>query len=1288
MLVLLAALVAPYFIDWTAYRADFEREASNILGRKVSVKGAASARLLPFPSVTFDDVEVEDDDGSSLMKIGRFRMDAELAPYLSGEILIYSMTLDQPTIRLPLRSNGTVQWVAGDPKIPSGARVVLQNVAVNDGTVIVEDEGHGRTETLKSLNASLSAGSLAGPVDGSGSFVVDGKAVNFNLSTGIPLDDGAMPLRVTASNADIDGEIVLDGKATATGAVPGFTGSLSLVRPMPRQADASGALPAPFEAPPAAGGGGPDAEEPAVPPIRATGAITLSADEAKVSDLRVAAGGGPQPYILTGTGTLDYGDAPRFSLKLEGEQVNVDAIGVPAPEAGGTSAGEAGQGAAETTAGPGTQQGEAPSQSLSRRVEAMRAVLAKVPRPAIDGSVEVSLPVVTAGDTTIRDVAFVAEPRAEGWKLDSFAAEVPGRTRIEATGDVGVDEGFSFVGDLLVASKQPSGFSDWLTGNVDPAVRSLSRAGFAARATLTPTRQVFEGLEIDVGGDTITGRVARQEDDGKTRLTARLSGGNVDLDAVLSLSRLFTGRDRSLADADRFDLSLKAGPVTFADAKADSVDADLSLDGDSLKVDHLVVDGLAGAKLTSSGSLTDLAGGDAKGKLDVALESSEPQRFFGFLERVKPGIPLIEVLARRAATLAPLKLSGEVEAIEGAPGKKPTLLLRLDGTADGTRIDLESAVENGIYAAVDSGRFGLDLRLENDRPTILLGQLGVAAVDAAPPAPLELELSVSAGETGPAVTSATLRAPGTEVSLDGNLDVTPGGIDGADLSFYLNSEDLSPWLRTFAVDLGQSFDDVPVEANAGIVYDEGALRIAKLNGQIVGVTVSGDLDRPQDKPVAGKLAFSELSLPWLANLVYGRSPIAPAGGVAWSSQAFGASLLPPLDAAVAISADRLDLGGGLALSKAAGDLELSPTSAALKTITAKLGDADATGSLVLRNAGGLAGFSLAAEADAVDLTRFFPALAGGDGPARLDGAIRLDSSGQSYQALISALSGAGDVTVVGAKLPGIPETVLKPLLAAADAQDFKPQAETAQAFRRLSEGQAFAVPKASAEFSVTGGTLRFAPLEIPGDGSRLTLDASLDLADLALEGGLTLAIAPGIDRVEGAEPTVGYALSGSLADPKLALDAAPLANYLSVRALEREQARVEAMQESLEEKLRLRREGRFYRWRQTVAENAVKEEEARRKAAEEEARAREEEAARRKAAEEQAARDAAAKPAANAADASPRREAPAKPDQAAGADRSSRNVPPALIFDRPLPETSNKKSTFESLPGVTNPLDF
>ena len=88
VLALTAALVAPYFIDWTNYRSDFEREASAILGRPVKVQGSASARLLPFPSVTFSDVVVAGGGDEPARTAEEFSMDAELAPFMSGEFRI------------------------------------------------------------------------------------------------------------------------------------------------------------------------------------------------------------------------------------------------------------------------------------------------------------------------------------------------------------------------------------------------------------------------------------------------------------------------------------------------------------------------------------------------------------------------------------------------------------------------------------------------------------------------------------------------------------------------------------------------------------------------------------------------------------------------------------------------------------------------------------------------------------------------------------------------------------------------------------------------------------------------------------------------------------------------------------------------------------------------------------------------------------------------------------------------------------------------------------------------
>jgi len=58
ILALVAALVGPHFVDWTQYRATFEREATRLAGQPVRIGGAIDVRLLPTPSVQLGRVEI------------------------------------------------------------------------------------------------------------------------------------------------------------------------------------------------------------------------------------------------------------------------------------------------------------------------------------------------------------------------------------------------------------------------------------------------------------------------------------------------------------------------------------------------------------------------------------------------------------------------------------------------------------------------------------------------------------------------------------------------------------------------------------------------------------------------------------------------------------------------------------------------------------------------------------------------------------------------------------------------------------------------------------------------------------------------------------------------------------------------------------------------------------------------------------------------------------------------------------------------------------------------------
>ena len=168
--------------------------------------------------------------------------------------------------------------------------------------------------------------------------------------------------------------------------------------------------------------------------------------------------------------------------------------------------------------------------------------------------------------------------------------------------------------------------------------------------------------------------------------------------------------------------------------------------------------------------------------------------------------------------------------------------------------------------------------------------------------------------------------------------------------------------------------------------------------------------------------------------------------------------------------------------------------------------------------------------------------------------------------------------------------------------------------------------------------LRGSPLTLTAQGTTLTAELRADLPEWRIAASGEVAYDPGSEALVGSQPSLNFSLEGVPGEVALAFDAQPMAQFLTQRALEIEQARVEAMQAALLEKQRLRREVRYYAMLQQAradaeAERLRLEEEAQVKAeaeakakAEEDARLKAEEEAKRKAEEEAKAKaDAEAK---------------------------------------------------------------
>ncbi len=288
---LLALLIGPRFVDWTGYRTAFETEASRLVGRKVEVRGEVSAKLLPFPSIAFNDVVVGE-PADPILTVSAFRMDAELAPFLSGEVRIFNTELDAPRLLLTVDRSGAVRWPIATASLPTSLPVVFEKVRIAGGSVLLTDQRLDRRIRLDAIDADLSAGSLLGPFSGAGTLTANGQPLRASLSTGVAPGDGTLPLRVTLEADAPSLSLTVAGTASGLAGKPLMDGTLSLRTPLSE----AGATPVVSS----------------WPAVQMQGGFQLSPQRIALTDLQAAVGGGETPYRATGSASLNLAPIPHF----------------------------------------------------------------------------------------------------------------------------------------------------------------------------------------------------------------------------------------------------------------------------------------------------------------------------------------------------------------------------------------------------------------------------------------------------------------------------------------------------------------------------------------------------------------------------------------------------------------------------------------------------------------------------------------------------------------------------------------------------------------------------------------------------------------------------------------------------------------------------------------------------------------------------------------------------------------------------------------------------------------
>ena len=1177
VLALTVALVGPYFVDWTTYRADFEREASRILGREVTVEGSATARLLPFPSVNFSDVRVAGDTPDEpAMTIESFSMDAELAPFLRGEVLIFDMRLVRPHARVSMAPDGALDWAMRPAARIGPTHISLEKLTISEGRVTLDHQASGRRHLLSEINADVSARTLAGPWRFDGSLRIDGMVTALSVSTGAVDERDAIRLRLRAEPERYPVALEADGALSLVDGAPRYAGTFRFDAhngPRPRADDiAARAKPADY---------------------RFNGGFAFDHRRLDLTEFRLETGPREDPYTADGTAMIDLGAEPRFLVRATGAQVRFD----------------------DAVA----QQGDRPGVAFAERLEALKDALQNLPRPTMKGTVDLDLPAIVTGDTTIRNVTMSAEPGEGGWTVHSLGATLPGRTTLEAKGFLHTTDTLGFRGRLLLAVAQPSGFAAWLARDVDDAIRRLPAAGFSADVDLGEDRQAFRDLELVLGAARFTGALERRASAGaKPVMIAALEGDALDVDGMAAFASLFVSDDGAAHFAGHdIDFDLKAGPVSVAGIVAETVDTALRLRGDRLDVDRLTVTGVEGADVTATAVIRDM-GTAPSGELDASLLAEDLAPFVRLLAARFPGNRIATGLARRADGFTGLMEDARIDIVARLPAidtEAGEASLDASGRLGGSTFTLAvtAAEYDGDPA---SAPLSLTLDAAGEDTGELLAFLGLPVVDLGVTGAGEARFTLEGRLVEGAAVSLSLTAPEARGSFTGVAQVAGDDV-WAKGRVALSGDDLEPWLLTVGAALPGMGIGLPARLEADADYADGRLKLAGIRGTVAEALIEGDVEATLGEDglphVTGALSLGALDMTHAAALVLGGSSL-EGEGRGWPDRPFAPAVSTPFTGEIVLSVAALEIAPGLPADDVRMKARLDRTGLILSEIAGTAFGGRFSGLVDLKNneGTGLLAAQIALEGSDAEIVLGEPGMQGS-----LDLSAALTASGKTIGGLAAGLAGSGTVTMKGLVVPGVDPGAFPALLAGADVVGREiDEAKTRDFAPALIEAGSVAVEDETVPFTIAGGILRTPPFFLRGDGMEIAAEARLDAGadEIAVTG--TLAYAPGDDALIGSDPQVGFSLSGPYGQTVRTLDMAPLAQFLTQRALEREQARVEAMQAELLEKQRLRREVRYYAQlddlrRVAAEEEAIRQaEEAERRRIEEEARLLEEEEAR------------------------------------------------------------------------------
>ncbi|MHA7777490.1 AsmA family protein [Roseibium sp. M-1] len=1139
ILVLVAALVGPFFIDWTVYRSTFESYAERALGHKVTVLGEADLRLLPAPSISFSDVRVGEAE-DPLLVVSRFDMRVELPPLLKGEIRVLDMELDRPHLSLSLDEDGRLDWLTANTSSGAIAKLAaedltFENVTIRDGALSIVDARSGEIHRIDNGNFSVSARSLAGPFKAAGSLTIDNAPYSVNIATGRAQEEAGLRIKgeVTPTNRPVN--FTFDGMLKEADAAPAFEGSFNI---------ASVAL---------------EENDPNL--WQAEGAFSADIAEVAVPEFEFRYGPEDRRLSMTGNADLVYAGDKRFEIRAKAKQVDLDRL-----------------------LGGGPQAPVDINAAGSQLIAALRAV----PLPAIDGAISMDVPALVAGGGVIQNVRLDLETMLGGWRVARLAGRMPGRTTVATQGDLGLVPSLTYRGAVSISSDQPGALLSWWQ-NKDTGASTIDPVALEGRLNLLPEGAALDNLRLTLAGSEARGGLAyRKPHSGNPVFSLSLDADRLDLDQVEGLAALIRPEPGTAGDAEDpagLDVSvrMRAKQVVAKGVEGEGLAFEAEYSDGGVRIDRLFAEDLAGARLDVSGEIRSLFAAP-EGAVSGTLDARDLSGLVALAGSLFPDTAFAERLERAAASLVPAKFDAELKA--AAAGDATDMTLSLKGSAGGVDTsldaDLKGRVDQWQEADID-----LALALQGPDGGKLLKQLGLDVIPLEAAGSGRLSLAAAGVPAEGLAIDAETSVGASRLMVKGTLTLKQG--EEADYKGIVTAktDDLAPLALMGGRVLPVMSGRIPADLTVEIEGVGTALAVPKASGTI-GTTgfegrLEGDLEPApgeRTRRFSGELSVTDADLRNLTELVLGPDQWFSAGDGSsiWPVAPFGSPLLEGVDLTLQFQADRMLLDEETAIANPRAELRLSPALLRLDGLSGAFAGGALTGSLSIKRTEAEAALSGRIKLDKADLRQLAwrpdeRAVASGT----LDLFLEFEGAGRSISAIVAGLNGGGTFSMREGDFRSLnPQAfplVTRAVDAGLDLQDDKIR----DVFVSHMAAGSLPFERVDGTLTLVGGRLSARNVVVDSEKAEIFGSAEVNLGSYALDADFSLKVDPGEDAVTGAEPQVGLLFEGPVDAPVRRVDIAPFTAYLTLRAFEQEVERVEKLQSEIMERDRLIREMKVQR---------------------------------------------------------------------------------------------------------------